>query len=100
MDHDRLVHQLEAAFRVADRLDREGPPGRGLIGDQTHVDAEPFVDQAQLDRVFQVQLGVQRAESRVVSLVEVPVVGVGGRPAKLNSTPKCSGRSVGSPSSR
>ena len=77
MDHHRLVHQFKTPLGVADRLDRERPPGRGLIGDQTHVDAEPLVDHAQLDRIFQVQLGVQRAESRVVSLVEEPILGVG-----------------------
>ena len=76
MHHDRLVDEFETALGVADGLDRERPPRRRLIGDQTHIDPQPLVDHAQLEGLFQVQLRVERTEPRVVALVEETIVGV------------------------
>ena len=62
-DGDRLVDQLEPAFRLADAFDREGPQARRPRKRQVHVDAQPLVDQAQLAGVGQVEPRAELAEA-------------------------------------
>ena len=63
LHHHRLMHQLKTTLRIADRFDGERPPGGRLIGDHSHVDPQPLVDQAEIECLVQIQLGVQSAQS-------------------------------------
>ena len=83
-DH-RLVDQLEAAFRLADRLDREGPErASGSESLQAHVDAQPLVDQAQALARRSGPAGVPSwPEALVLGVVEVAVVGPGGQAGEV-----------------
>ena len=101
MNHDRLVDQLEAAFRLADRLDRERPEVR-----RPRDAAAP----RRCPATRRSGPGRRRRTDRAACRVGRGGSGRGrgssgrrprtGRPAKLNSTPKCSVRSGGRPSSR
>ena len=62
LDDDRLMHQLEAAFRLADRFDRERPDVHRPVDLQLDVDAEPLVGQAQLVDVVQIEPRAELAE--------------------------------------
>ena len=77
MNHDRLMHQLEAGFRLADGFDRKGPHAARPIDRQVDVDAEPFVGEAQSADVRQIEPRAELAEPIVAGVAEVAIVGAG-----------------------
>ena len=98
---DRLMHQLEAGFRLAHRFDREGPEAARPVDLEVDVEAEPVVGEAERVDVDQVEHRAELAERlcrrrRGSSGRRRP----DGMPAKLNSTPKWSVSPGVRPSSR
>ena len=61
-DDDRLVDQLESAFRLADRLDRERPEVRRAVRLEADVDPSPLVGQREPGDVAQVEPLAQLAD--------------------------------------
>ena len=55
------MHEFEAPFALAHRLDRIGPDARRFAEAEADVDAEPLVGQAQVARTFEVELRAEFA---------------------------------------
>ena len=83
VDDDRLMDQLEAAFRLADGFDGERPDVHRLIGLQFDVDAEPFVGEAEVVDVFEIEARAELAERVAVRVVEVAVVAAAGQAGEV-----------------
>ncbi len=77
MGHDanRLVHQFESSFALADRLDWVSPEVSGTVQRNEHIQALPLVDQAQVSLVAQVQASAQLTETLAAAAVEEAIVG-------------------------
>ena len=83
LDDDRLMDQLEAAFGLADGFDGERPNVHRLIGLQFDVDAEPFVGEAQVVHVFEIETRAELAERIAMRVVEVAVVATAGQAGEV-----------------
>ena len=83
MHDDRLMHQLEAGFRLADGFDRKRPHVHRLIAAKLDVDAQPFVGEAQVIDRFQIEPRAELAERIAVGVVEVAVVAAGGQAGEV-----------------
>jgi len=77
VDDNRLMHQLESTFRLADRFDGKGPPAGRLIGRQAHVKAQPVIDEAQVTTIGQVEFRLQLSETLGLLIIEEAIVGPG-----------------------
>ena len=81
---DRLVDQLEAAFRLADRFDGECPEIGGARRFQAHVDSQPFVAQAQAQGAAQVELRAELPEDVAIRIREISAVSVRRHAGKIH----------------
>ena len=82
-DGAALMDGLEAAFRVADGLDREGPERGGFGQIHRGVEAQPFIDEAESIGLWQVKQRLQLAEAAAVRVVEIAVGLFGGHAGEV-----------------
>src|SRR5262249_42230445 len=78
-----LVHQLEAAFRLANGLNWERPDSAGSRQAKRYVEAEPFIDEADAVGGRQVLEGLQLPGPRRTMVIQVPVLGAGRHAGKI-----------------
>src|ERR1700680_3791685 len=83
LNDNRLMEQLETAFRLANALDREGPQTRRPRHRQVHIDPQPLVDQAAFVCVDRVKPRAELTETAPFGAVEVAIVGAGGQAGEI-----------------
>lgn len=70
------MHHFEAGFALADGFQRECPDVGGAIHRKAHVQAEPFLDQAEARHTVQVELVAKLAQPLTLVLVEIAIIGI------------------------